>query len=89
MAEGYLHHHGKDDTVHNVKYDEGGAGDEPKQSLRREIREVQGQRHHTHKTLLNGVDSYGGHVDGGLLERQKVPPVPAKTGMFGPWTDTT
>ena len=89
MAEGYLHHHGKDDTVHNVKYNEGGAGDEPKQSFRGETREVQEQRHHTDKTLLNGVGSYGCHVDGGLLEGQKVPLVPAKAGVFGPGTDTT
>ena len=89
MGQRYLHHHGKDNAVDNVEYDKGGPKDEPKRSLRGEARTVQDQRNHTNKTLLDGVGSDGGHVDGGLLEGQEVPPVPANTGVFGPWTDTT
>ena len=53
----------------NVEYNEGGAGDVPKQSLRGEARNVQDQRNHKNKTLLDDVGNDEGHEDGGLLER--------------------
>ena len=88
MAQGNLHHHGKDETEHNVVEGDGGAVVDPKQSFWGETREMHDQWHHTDKTLDNGVGSYGGHVEGGLLVGENVPPVPAQTGVLGSGTDT-